>query len=266
VAEPAPARAPALAVRGITVRFGGVTAVSGVSLAVAPGEVVGLIGPNGAGKTTLLDAISGFAPVASVDVDVGGRSMTTALPYLRARAGLARSFQDARLFPSMTVRETLLSGLHPAFVHGVVAEALSLGPARREERELAAAAERLLELVDLGPYLDRRVADLSFGTTRALELAWLAARRPSVLLLDEPASGLQQSEVRALPAVLRRIRGDAAAIVVDHDVAFVREVADRLIAMDLGRLVAEGSADEVLGHPDVVASYLGRGRYAGARR
>jgi ABC-type branched-subunit amino acid transport system ATPase component len=252
---------PSLDVRDVQVRFGGIVAVDGVDLLVRPGEVVGVIGPNGAGKTTLLDAISGFAPLSRGQIVLGGRDVTRTLPYLRARAGLARSFQDARLFPTMTVRETLLAAVHPDFVNGIFTEGLRLGPGRREERAMQAAAEQLLDIVDLSPYLDHKLSELSFGTTRAVELAWLAARRPSVILMDEPASGLQQSEVRALGGVIDRIRGDAAVVVIDHDVPFVSGLAHRLVAMDLGRVVAEGSADDVLSHAAVVESYLGSGRY-----
>jgi ABC-type branched-subunit amino acid transport system ATPase component len=126
--------------------------------------------------------------------------------------------------------------------------------------------ESLLDIVDLRRYLDHRIADLSFGTTRAVELAWLAARRPAVLLLDEPASGLQQSEVRALGAVIERVCRGGAVVVIDHDVPFVSGLAHRLVAMDLGRIVATGPAAEVLNHPQVVAAYLGTGRYSGTVR
>jgi ABC-type branched-subunit amino acid transport system ATPase component len=138
--------------------------------------------------------------------------------------------------------------------------------ARREEADAHAAVDALLEVVDLERYLDHRVADLSFGTTRAVELAWLAARQPSVLLLDEPASGLQQSEVHALGPVIERVRRGGAVVLIDHDVPFVSGLAHRLVAMDLGRVVADGPVDEVLAHPDVVAAYLGTGRYAGRQR
>ena len=257
---------PMLQVADVTVRFGGVVAVDGVSLDVAHGEVVGIIGPNGAGKTTLLDAACGHAPLAAGRVALDGDDVTTELPWKRARRGLGRSFQDARLYPTMTVRETLQSAFHARHRNGVVAEGLRLPDARAEEEAVAAAALELLEVVDLGRYLDHRIAELSFGTTRAVELAWLAARRPKVLLLDEPASGLQQSEVRVLGRLIERIRGGAAVVVIDHDVPFVSGLAPRLVAMDLGRVVADGPAADVLSDPAVVESYLGTGRYSGATR
>ena len=245
-----------LDVRDVSVHFGGLAAVDGVDLRVAPGEIVGVIGPNGAGKTTLLDAVCGYVPVHG-EVWFDGRRVDGVLPYRRARLGIGRSFQDARLFPSMTVREALLGALHPSFTSGFLSEALHLPWARTEERTAHRRVEELLELVDLHRYLDHQISQLSFGTTRAAELVWLAARAPAILLLDEPASGLQQSEVRALGGLIDRVRGDSAVVVIDHDVPFVAGLAHRLVAMDLGRVVADGPPDDVLSHPAVLESYLG---------
>ncbi len=260
----APRPRAAIAAERVRVRFDGVVALDDVDLAVAPGEIVGLIGANGAGKTTLLDVLSGFTAPAAGRVLLDGRDITRLHPYRRARQGLARSFQDPRLFPSMTVREVLLGAFHPRFSSGIVAEGLALPNAVAEERAVVAAAEEVLGVVDLHRYLDHRVATLSFGSTRALELAWLAARQPRVLLLDEPASGLQQSEVAALGGLIERIRGDAAVVLVDHDVPFVAGLADRLVALDLGRVLASGDPEAVLADPAVVDAYLGGGTPAGA--
>ena len=247
----------ALEVRGVRVRFGAVVPCDGVDVTVNAGEIVAIIGPNGAGKSTLLDAISGFAPLEAGSVAIGGTDVTRALPYRRARFGLARSFQDARGFANMTVREALLGSLHGSFRGGLLAEGIGAGVARDDERAASDLIEEALALVDVRRYLEVRIADLSVGTARAVELAVLSLRRPAVLLLDEPASGLQQSEVEALAGVIERIRGSAATLIVEHDVPFVRAFADRLIAMDLGRVIAEGSPDEVLDHPAVIESYLG---------
>jgi ABC-type branched-subunit amino acid transport system ATPase component len=247
----------ALRVSGARIGFGGVVAVDGVDLHVAPGEIVGIIGPNGAGKSTLLDAISGFAPLDAGTVEIGGVDVTRAYPYRRSRLGLSRSFQDARLFANLTVREALLGSMHPLFRSGVVAESVGAGVARDDERSAVAALRDALDLVDVERYLDVRIADLSIGTARAVELALLSLRRPAVLLLDEPASGLQQSEVGALGALIQRIREDAATVLVEHDVPFVRSLADRMVCMNLGRVIAEGAPKDVLEHPDVIESYLG---------
>ncbi len=255
-----PADEPILEARDITVDFGGIRAVDQVTLRVQPGEIVGIIGPNGAGKTTLLNAISGFVECDG-EVLLHGRDIGRMLPYRRARLGLGRSFQDARLYPTMTVRDTLAAAFHASHRSGLFSEGLGLRAAAREEARVRDEAEALCETVDLRHYLDHRISELSFGTTRAVELAWLIAQRPAVLLLDEPASGLQQSEVRVLGALIDRLRGDAAVVVIDHDVPFVSGLAHRLIAMDLGQKVADGVPQEVLSAPAVIDSYLGTGAY-----
>ena len=251
---------PVLDVRSVTVDFGGVRAVDDVDLAVAPAEIVGIIGPNGAGKTTLLNAVSGFVECHG-RVELHGRDITGLLPYQRARLGLGRSFQDARLYPTMTVRDTLATAFHATHRSGFFSEGFGLRAARREEARVVARAEELCEVVDLRRYLDLRISELSFGTTRAVELAWLIAQEPAVLLLDEPASGLQQSEVRVLGDLIDALRGDAAVVVIDHDVPFVAGLAHRLVAMDLGAKVADGDVDGVLADPAVIESYLGTGAY-----
>jgi branched-chain amino acid transport system ATP-binding protein len=244
----------------LTVSFGGIRAVDRVDLSVAPGEVVGIIGPNGAGKTTLFDLVSGFLGADDGCVLLGGVDVTSTSPARRARHGLGRSFQDARLFPSMTVTEAI-SVACERFVttRDPLSAALRLPGAYDAERAVAVRVQELLELLGLTAFRQSFVRELSTGTRRIVDLACLLAHRPSVILLDEPSSGIAQREAEALAPLLRQIRDatGAALVVVEHDMPLVRSVADRLVAMDQGAVVADGLPDHVLQHPAVVAAYLG---------
>ena len=266
--EDASARPPALATVDLGVSFGGIRAVDGVDLTVAPGEIVGLIGPNGAGKTTVFDLISGFTPAASGRVLLGAHDLTGAGPDERARRGLGRSFQDGRLFPALTVAETLAVSLERwVEVRDPVSAALRLPHAYDAERTVQRRVDELLELMGLGAFRNKFTRELSTGSRRIVDLACLVAHRPTVILLDEPSSGIAQRETEALGPVLLRIREEmgAALVVIEHDIALVRSVADRLVAMDQGRVVVDGDPDEVLRHPVVVDSYLGTSEVAVAR-
>jgi ABC-type branched-subunit amino acid transport system ATPase component len=249
---------PELVVDHVSVRFGVKSAVDDVSFGVAPGSVVGLIGPNGAGKTTLLNAISGLQPATGrllVDgVDIGGWS-----PDRRARHGLGRSFQDARLFPTMTVRDAVRTAAATHERPSVVLDALVPGPSRRAERRVAGRAEAVLELTGLGRYADERCAVLSTGTRRVVEIACLIAGGGRLLLLDEPTAGLAQREVEAFPPILRALRDhlDATVVIVEHDIVMLASVCDRLVCMEAGRVIADGPPDAVRHDPAVVESYLG---------
>ena len=248
--------------------FGGVRAVDSVSIEVHDREIVGVIGPNGAGKTTLFDVISGLTPTVSGTVTISGVDVSAASPSTRARAGLGRSFQDARLFPELTVRETLAVSLERWVANrSAMAAALWLPPVFDSEASVTRRVDELIELLGLGDYQRKFVRELSTGTRRIVDLACLVAHRPTVILLDEPTSGLAQREVEALVPVVRRLRDEmgAALLVVEHDIPFVSSVADRLVAMDQGRVVISGSPSEVLVHPQVVESYLGTSSAAIAR-
>ena len=248
--------------------FGGVRAVDSVSIEVHDREIVGVIGPNGAGKTTLFDVISGLTPTVSGTVTISGVDVSAASPSTRARAGLGRSFQDARLFPELTVRETLAVSLERWVANrSAMAAALWLPPVFDSEASVTRRVDELIELLGLGDYQRKFVRELSTGTRRIVDLACLVAHRPTVILLDEPTSGLAQREVEALVPVVRRLRDEmgAALLVVEHDIPFVSSVADRLVAMDQGRVVISGSPAEVLVHPQVVESYLGTSSAAIAR-
>jgi branched-chain amino acid transport system ATP-binding protein len=248
--------------------FGGVRAVDSVSIDVHDREIVGVIGPNGAGKTTLFDVISGLTPTVSGTVTISGVDVSAASPSTRARAGLGRSFQDARLFPELTVRETLAVSLERWVANrSAMAAAMWLPPVFDSEASVTRRVDELIELLGLGDYQRKFVRELSTGTRRIVDLACLVAHRPTVILLDEPTSGLAQREVEALVPVVRRLRDEmgAALLVVEHDIPFVSSVADRLVAMDQGRVVISGSPSEVLVHPQVVESYLGTSSAAIAR-
>ncbi|MGA1681748.1 MAG: MFS transporter [Ilumatobacteraceae bacterium] len=257
-----------LATRDVVTSFGGICAVDGVSLDVHAREIIGVIGPNGAGKTTLFDVISGFAPLFAGSVHVGGVDVSSASPNGRARAGLGRSFQDARLFPELTVAETLAVSLERWVGNrSALAASMYLPPVFDSEQEIRSRVAELIELLGLGDFERKFVRELSTGTRRIVDIACLVAHRPTVIMLDEPTSGLAQREVEALAPVVRRLRDEmgAALLVVEHDIPFVSSVADRLVAMDQGRVVTSGPPAEVLAHPQVVESYLGTSSAAIAR-
>ncbi len=266
--KPANQDSPVLSVDGLSVTFGGIRAVDGVTFDVAPGEIVGVIGPNGAGKTTMFDLISGFTPLQTGRIVLAGRDVTSLGPAGRARAGLGRSFQDAQLFPELTVAETLAIALE-RFVESrsVFVAALHLPMAFDSEARVAARVDELLHLMGLAEYRNSFVRELSTGTRRIVDLACLVAHRPAVILLDEPSSGIAQREVEALAPVVLRLRDEmgASLVIVEHDIPFVSGVSDRLLALDQGRIVTTGPPADVLAHPDVIESYLGTSSAAIAR-
>ncbi len=249
-----------LTAEGITKRFGGISALSDVSFDVAPGEILGFIGPNGAGKTTLFDVLSGFHPTFDGVVRLDGVDLGHLSPDGRARRGLGRSFQDGRLFPALTVAETIAVACEgDVEVRDPVAAALHLPGVIDSEEKVRARVDELIELLGLQAYAQKYVRELSTGSRRVVDLACVLAHRPSVLLLDEPSSGIAQREAEALGPLLLRIREitGASLLVIEHDVPLLTAITDRLLALDLGRVVTIGTAAEVIHHPAVVASYLG---------
>jgi ABC-type branched-subunit amino acid transport system ATPase component/predicted MFS family arabinose efflux permease len=252
--------APVLSVNELSVTFGGLRAVTGATFDVWPREIVGVIGPNGAGKTTIFDLISGFTPLDSGRISLNGRDISALSAAARAAIGLGRSFQDARLFPELTVNETLAIA-QERFVgsRGVMVAALHLPMVVESEQQVAMRIDELIELMGLGDYRHNFVRELSTGTRRVVDLACLVAHRPSVILLDEPTSGIAQREVEALAPVIRRLRDEmgASLVIVEHDIPFVSDVSDRLLALEQGQVIATGLPADVLAHPDVIESYLG---------
>ena len=259
-AEPSGERAVVLATSELAVSFGGIRAVDEVSLSILDREIVGLIGPNGAGKTTLMDLISGFTAADGGRVELGGRDVSRLSPPGRALAGLGRSFQDARLFGGLTVAETVAVALERfVSVKDPISPMLRLPAAVESEYRVAQRVAELIELFGLGAYADSFISELSTGTRRVVDLACVVAHSPSVVLLDEPSSGIAQRETEALAPLIRRLRDElgCAVIVVEHDMALLARIADRLIALESGSVIASGTPNEVLAHPRVIESYLG---------
>lgn len=257
--RPAPPEGtPALDVADMYVNFGGNVAVGGVSIEVARGEVVGLIGTNGAGKSTLLNSIGAYVP-AQGRVVLAGHDVTKLDAARRARAGLGRTFQAARLFPELTVRETIAVALEARGRSGFTSTALGLPAARRRERTRSAETDDIVSFLGLGRYADSYIADLSTGTRRIVELAGLVAVGADVLCLDEPTAGVAQRESEAFGPLLLEIRRElgAAMIVVEHDMPLIMSISDRIYCLELGSVIADGPPEEVRENPRVVASYLG---------
>ena len=249
-----------LATDGLAKRFGGVTAVDGISLRLRRGEVVGIVGPNGSGKTTLFDLISGEQRPDAGQVILFDQDVTELTPEARARRKLLRRFQDARLFPSLTVFEALLVALDQQLeVRNTFLAAISLPQSRRAERRLRAKADRLLEMLALQPYRDKFVSELSTGVRRIVDLAFVLATEAQVILLDEPSSGIAQSEAENLGPLIRRIRFETGCsiLIIEHDMPLIQAVSDRMYALDRGRVIAEGRPDAVLEQEDVIESFLG---------
>ena len=248
-----------LTVAGLTVTYGGVRAVDDVSFDLARGEILGVIGPNGAGKTTVFDALCGFAP-ARGRVVLDGRDISGLTPERRSRAGLGRSFQDAKLFPSLTVFENLASAFERHIRRqGPVSTALAMPWVRRTERHVAERVEELIELMGLTAFRDKFVSELSTGSRRIVDLAAVLAHDPLVLLLDEPSSGIAQRETEALGPLLLRIRDHTKAtlLVIEHDLPLITSIADEILALETGAVLTRGSPDTVLSDPRLISAYLG---------
>jgi ABC-type branched-subunit amino acid transport system ATPase component/predicted MFS family arabinose efflux permease len=257
-------RKTTLEVVDVSKRFGGVTALNDVSFNVRQAEILGFIGPNGAGKTTLFDVICGFLPADGgtirLETDRGSYDLTRKSAQARAKLGLGRSFQDGRLFPALTVQETIAVALETHVkVRNPMAAALHLPNVWLSERRVRNRVDELIDVVGLSAFRDKFVHELSTGSRRIVDLACVLAHEPTVLLLDEPSSGIAQREAEALAPLLTRVRDTLGAtlLVIEHDLPLLTSIADRMIALDLGEVIAEGTPVEVVHHPAVIASYLG---------
>ena len=247
-----------LSLDGIGVQYGGVAALTDVSLQLRGGEVLGLIGPNGAGKTTLFDVVSGFLPPTTGTVTFRGVDVTRTSPDDRARMGLGRSFQSARLFPSLTVREAIATTLEKEAVKSPLLGALQTPGVRAREARIRGRVDDLIDLMGLVAYADKFVGDLSTGTRRAVDIATMMAFAPRLLLLDEPSSGLAQAETEQLGPVLLRVAQDTGCgiLIIEHDLPLITSMSDRLVALELGQVIAVGTPREVTTDPRVLSAYL----------
>jgi branched-chain amino acid transport system ATP-binding protein len=248
-----------LEVDGVTVRFGGVIALDGVAFNITLSRICGLIGPNGAGKTTLFNCISRLCEPSEGEIRFEGSSLGRMPRHQIARLGVARTFQNLALFSSMTVRQNICVGAHALTRGGFFASAFTLPRARYAEREIGKLADALIAECRLESVADRLVGELPFGLKKRVELARALAISPKLLLLDEPAAGLNHEEVDALAGEIIDIRDrrGVAVLLVEHHMNLVMRVSDQVVALDFGRLIADGTPDEVRAHPDVVRAYLG---------
>lgn len=249
---------PLLRVSGVSKRFGGVQALADVSFEISGREIYGLIGPNGAGKTTLFNVITGLAAADTGSVTLDGQPLDGLKPHAIAQSGLARTFQNIRLFANLSALENVMIGRHARTRAGVIPAILRTPRQRAEELAIEAHALQLLDYVGIAPRANALARNLAYGDQRRLEIARALATEPKLLALDEPAAGMNPTETRELQRLLERIRRDGITLlVIEHDMRLMMELCDRVLVLDFGRVIADGPPRAVQREPAVVAAYLG---------
>lgn len=240
-------------------RFGGLIAVNQVSFEALNGQVTGLIGPNGAGKSTMFDLITGVRPLTSGEIYFRGQRVTDAPPHTRSPMGMARTFQIVRLFHGMTVLENVLLGLHPKFPDGIIRSLLASRALAAQERAARERAMELLEFVGLANRAADLIVHLTLGQLRLVDIARALASDPALLMMDEPAAGLNDAETRNLLEMIMTLKNRGLAmLVVEHDIDFIMTACDRIVVMDRGAKIADGTPESVRNDENVIAAYIGR--------